>query len=117
METVRYYERRGLLPRPGRRNRGYRQYPEETLMRLRFIRHAKALGFSLKEIAEMLALRFAPGSSCGDVKGRSEAKLDDIREKIKTLRRMEKVLSRLSASCKGSGPLSECPILEALEGD
>lgn len=117
VETVRYYERFGLLPKPPRRTSGYRQYSDEALRRLRFIRHAKELGFSLKEISELLALRFDPESPCSEVKRRSEAKLKHIREKINTLKRMEKVLARLAAACKGMGPTSECPILDALEAD
>jgi MerR family mercuric resistance operon transcriptional regulator len=115
VETVRYYERRGLIPKPPRRESGYCQYPQETVTRIQFIKHAKELGFSLKEILELLSLRVGRNTTCGEVKRRAEGKIADIQEKIKTLQRMEKALTRLAKECKGRGPVSECPILEALE--
>lgn len=115
VETVRYYERRGLLPQPLRRWSGYRQYSTEDIVRLRFIKHAQRLGFSLKEIAELLSLRVDPETSCQDVKQRAEVKIAEIEAKIQTLERMKKALRKLVASCSGRGPTSTCPILEALE--
>lgn len=115
VETVRYYERRGLIPKPPRRESGYRQYPQETVARIQFIKHAKELGFSLKEILELLSLRVGRNTTCGEVKKRAEGKIADIQEKIRTLQRMEKALTRLAKECKGRGSVSECPILEALE--
>lgn len=120
IETIRYYERQGLIPRPSRRQSdggflGYRQYPAETVKRIQFIRHAKELGFSLKEIAELLSLRIEQGVTCGDVRKRAEAKIADIDTRIKILQRMKKALVNLTKECKGRGPVSECPILEALE--
>jgi len=115
VETVRYYERRGLLPEPPRRWSGYRQYSQDDVMRLQFIKRAQKLGFSLKEIAELLSLRVDPETSCDDVKKRTEAKLADIEAKIHALERMRKALKKLVASCGGRGPTSACPILEALE--
>jgi len=115
VETVRYYERRGLLPEPLRRWSGYRQYSQDDVMRLQFIKRAQKLGFSLKEIAELLSLRVDPETSCDDVKKRTEAKLADIEAKIHALERMRKALKKLVASCSGRGPTSACPILEALE--
>lgn len=115
VETVRYYERRGLLPEPLRRWSGYRQYSQDDVMRLQFIKRAQKLGFSLKEIAELLSLRVDPETSCDDVKKRTEAKLADIEAKIHALERMRKALKKLVASCGGRGPTSACPILEALE--
>lgn len=117
VETIRYYERRGLIEEPPRRESGYRQYPQDTVQRLRFIRRAKELGFTLKEIRELLALRLDPGTTCGDVRRRAEAKIGDIEEKIRTLRRMKEALQKLTLACSGHGPLSECPILEAMEDD
>ena len=84
-------------------------------MRLQFIKRAQKLGFSLKEIAELLSLRVDPETSCDDVKKRTEAKLADIEAKIHALERMRKALKKLVASCSGRGPTSACPILEALE--
>src|SRR6266852_273541 len=75
VETVRFYERQGLLEEPSRRESGYRQYPEDVVARLRFIRRAKELGFSLKEIAELIALRLDPATMCSDIKERAEAKI------------------------------------------
>ncbi len=120
VETIRYYERQGLISRPLRRQSGggllgYRQYPAETVKRILFIRHAKELGFSLKEIAELLSLRVEQDVTCGDVRKRAEAKVADINIRIKILQRMKNALSKLAKECKGRGPVSECPILEALE--
>ena len=115
LETVRYYERRGLLPKPPRTATGYRAFEPDAVRRLRFIRHAQALGFSLHEIKELLALRVKAGVSSADVRRRAEAKLVDIDEKLKTLRAMKKVLTRFTESCSGTGPISRCPILAALE--
>src|SRR5216684_3342370 len=115
VETVRYYERRGLIPEPPRRWSVYRQYSQDDLTRLQFIKRAQELGFSLKEIAELLALRVDPATSCSDVKKRAEVKIADIEAKIQALERMKKALRKLVAACSGRGPTSACPILEALE--
>ena len=115
VETVRFYERQGLLDEPARRESGYRQYPEEVVARLRFIRRAKELGFSLKEIKELLALRVDPTTTCREVKERAEAKIADIEGKIASLLRMKKALSKVTAVCRGQGPTGECPILDALD--
>lgn len=117
VETVRYYERRGLMPDPPRRASGYRQYSEDDITRIRFIRHAKDLGFSLKEISELLSLRIDPDTTCGDIKRKAEAKIADIEEKIRALQEMKKGLGKLVASCRGRGPTSECPILEVLNSE
>lgn len=114
-ETIRFYERRGLIPKPPRPATGYRRYPPETVRRVRFIRHAKELGFSLKEILELLSLRLDPETTCIEVKRRAEDKLRDIEGKIQALQGMRGVLAELAGACKGRGPLSECPILEALD--
>src|SRR6516225_5956868 len=115
VETVRFYERQGLLEEPARRESGYRQYPEDVVARLRFIKRAKELGFSLKEIKELLALRVDPTTTCREVKERAEAKITDIEGKIASLLRMKKALVKLTATCRGKGPTSECPILDALD--
>src|SRR6266852_9057309 len=80
--TVRFYEREGLLKKPGRTPSGYRQYDEDVIAQLQFILHAKELGFTLKEIRELLSLRVAPDTSCEDVKCRAEAKIAYIADKI-----------------------------------
>ena len=116
VETVRYYEREGLIEKPSRRPSGYRQYTLESVRRLQFIRHAKELGFSLKDIAELLALRVDPSTTCADIKSRAVAKIADIENRIQELRRMKRALSRVADRCKGKGPTSKCPILEELDG-
>jgi MerR family mercuric resistance operon transcriptional regulator len=116
VQTVRYYERRGLIPAPPRRASGYREYNEETVRRIRFIRHAKDLGFTLDEIAELLAIRAEPGAPCAEVRDRARAKVSDIDERIESLKRMRDVLSALTEKCSGTGPVKGCPILDALDG-
>lgn len=115
VETLRYYERRGLMARPPRSMSNYRLYPEDTVRRLRFIKHAQALGFSLKEIKELLSLRAAPKARCTDVRRRAEAKIKDIEEKIRSLQAMKKALAKLVAECVGREPITDCPILDALD--
>ena len=115
VETVRFYEREGLIEEPPRRESGYRQYPSETVCRIRFIRRAKELGFTLKEIKELLSLRASPKSRCADVRKRAEAKIDDIEQKVRALERMKEALLKLTAACSGRGPVTDCPILDALE--
>lgn len=114
IETVRFYEREGVLAEPARTPAGYRQYGEDVVARLRFIQRAKELGFTLNDTKELLSLRVDP--SCEDVKARAEAKIADIEEKIKTLQRMKKSLARLTTECGGKGGGRECPILDALDG-
>ena len=115
VETIRFYEREGLLAEPERRPSGYRQYPAEVVRRVRFIRHAKDLGFALKEVQELLELRVDPVSTCADVREHARAKIADIAERIAALERMKAALERLARSCRGRGPTSECPILEVLD--
>ena len=93
LETIRYYERQGLLPKPPRLNSGYRAFPAQTIDQIRFIKQAQELGFSLKEIKELLALRTEPLSTGADVRKKVEAKIADIDEKMKTLRTMKKRIS------------------------
>ncbi|MCH8838377.1 MAG: MerR family DNA-binding protein, partial [Candidatus Marinimicrobia bacterium] len=106
-----------LLPEPSRRASGYRQYLPDAVARLEFIRHGKELGFTLTEIAELLALRVDPDTSCADVKVRADAKIMDVHEKIRSLLRIEKALTTLAAQCHGQGPTGDCPILDALNGE
>ena len=115
VETIRYYERRGLLPDPRKRGVGRRDYSDHDLQRLRFIRKAQRLGFTLKEISELLALRVARGSTCADVRTKARAKVRDIDERVATLLTFKAALQRLVSRCRGSGPVSDCPILDALQ--
>src|SRR3989441_4257151 len=117
LETIRYYERRGLLPKPPRTPAGNRAFGADAVRRLRFIRHAQELGFSLREVKELLALRVDTRTSCADVRKRAEAKLADIDQKLRALRAMKRALVRLTAACVGRGPVSACPILESLDAE
>jgi MerR family transcriptional regulator, copper efflux regulator len=115
LETIRYNERQGLLPEPPRTAAGYRIFPREAAWRLRFIKRAQELGFSLNEIGELLDLRIRPGAKRADMKARAEAKIADIDQKITTLQAMKKTLRQLTERCDGCGPLAECPILESFD--
>lgn len=117
IQTIRYYERRGLIPEPPRTNSGYRQYPLETTTRIRFIKHAQELGFSLKEISELLSLKVDSGTTCGDIKYIAELKLSEIEQKIQSLNDIKKALVKLAALCNGDGSTSTCPIIEILDNE
>ena len=117
VETLRYYERRGLLPEPPRRDSGYRQYSQDDVARIQFIKRAKELGFTLQEVQELLNLRVDPDTPCAMVKRRADLKVIDIEAKLQSLKRIKKALNKLAASCSGRGPVGDCPILEALGGD
>ena len=112
IETIRYYERIGMMPRPLRSQGGRRLYTHDQSRRLAFIKRARTLGFTLEEIKILLALASGAGS-CAEVKRVTERHLEEVRQRIKDLRRLEKVLGDLAAQC-GSGRTSPCPILEAL---
>jgi MerR family mercuric resistance operon transcriptional regulator len=115
VETVRYYEREGLLEEPPRRASGYRQYSEEVVKRIGFIKRAKELGFSLKEIIELLLLRVDAQTSCDEVKQRTEAKIAEVERKVAELQRMRQALLQVHSLCTGPGPTGRCPMLEALD--
>ncbi|HEY1192365.1 MAG TPA: MerR family DNA-binding protein, partial [Gemmata sp.] len=114
VEALRFYERQGLLAEPVRTASGYRQYPAEAVERVRFIRRAQLLGFHLKEIKELLALRADPEADRHAVREKAVAKLADIDQKIKDLEAMKCELTRLVAVCSGSGPAAQCPIITAI---
>ncbi len=115
VETVRFYEQQGLIAKPQRTSSGYRQYPPETTKRVRFIQRAKAAGFTLKDIGELLALKRDPNASCSEVKQRAFEKIDEVDRKIKDLQEIRTALDRLATKCSGSGGLDDCPILEEFE--
>ena len=115
VETIRYYEKEGLLKEPDRKESGYRQYKQEAIIRLSFIQQAKELGFSLKEIGELLSIRSVENTVCDDVKQLAQEKLDNIESKLKMLQRMRKSLKKLVDVCPEQAPLNVCPILDALE--
>jgi len=115
VETVRFYEREGLLEQPTRRQSGYRQFESEAIDRLRFIKQAQRLGFTLREVRELLALRLDPQATRKEVRDRAVAKVADIDQRIAELKRMKKALEPLIKACDGQGSLEGCPILDAIE--
>ncbi len=115
IETIRFYEREGLLEEPPRRTSGYRQYSEQVVKRIHFIKRAQKLGFSLKEIAELLLLRVDGQTSCEEVKQRTEAKIAEVERKLVELQRMRQALLQVHSLCAGQGPTGRCPMLDALE--
>jgi MerR family mercuric resistance operon transcriptional regulator len=116
IETVRFYEREGLIKPLSRTESNYRIYADDGIVRLRFIKRAKTLGFSLREIKELLFLRADSDATKEAVKEQIEEKIDDIKQRIKDLKKIQKTLEALDACCDGHGPADECPILAALEG-
>ncbi len=116
LETVRYYEKLKLLPKPKRRESRYRVYDENDLKRLLFIKRAKELGFTLKEIKELFELRIDSHAKCGDVKHLTEHKLKDVDNRISDLKKIKSVLVKLINQCINEEVSSdECPILESIE--
>lgn len=114
IETIRFYEREGLIPEPPRRDSGYRQYTFPIIDRVRFIKRAKDLGFRLMEIKELLSLSIGPKTTCTDVKRKALEKMKEVDVKITDLRKIRNALKLLTDQCQGKGPVSECPILENL---
>src|SRR5580704_9604607 len=115
VETIRFYERLGLLAAPIRKDSGYRLYPEHVLGRIRFIKRAKELGFSLKEIKELLELWRNSSAPCDDVCEKAQAKIANIEGKIAMLTKMKQALSELFAACQVRISLADCAILDFLE--
>lgn len=115
-ETVRYYERRGLVSEPPRSGKGYRLYDADAERRLRFIKQAQALGFTLEEIGELLELRVSSTATCADVRERAQQKVADVERRIAALEAMRRTLTGIAVQCSGTGPVGDCPILDALEG-
>lgn len=117
VETVRFYEKKKLVEKPQRSESGYRQYPPETIKRVHFIQRAKEVGFTLKDIGELLDLRQEPGTSCTDIKLRATQKIAEVENKIRDLEIIHDALFSMIKKCKDTGSLSQCPILEELEMD
>ncbi len=115
VETIRFYERKGLLPEPPRTRAGYRQYPGDTVDRVKFIRRAQGIGFALREISELLDLRVDEVAACGPVEEQAREKLEQIAGKMEELRRMKAALERLVEACEAREPTGACPILEELD--
>lgn len=117
VETLRYYERRGLISKPPRTVSNYRVYSPEILRRVKFIKQAQELGFSLEEIKRLLALRAAPRAKCADVRVYAIQKMQDIQERIRSLNRMHRSLEKLLRECSGDLPITQCPMLDSLESE
>ena len=116
IETLRYYERRGIVPEPLRSPGNYRLYRVDSVLTVRFVKRAQDLGFTLNEIRQLLALRGGGDSAtCADVRAQAERKLRDIESKIRSLQSMQRALSQLVMQCSAEGPVTRCAILEALE--
>ena len=116
VETIRFYERKGLIEQPLKaQDAGFRIYPEETVRRILFIRQAQAIGFSLREIEELLALRAEPSADVSDVRNRALAKRNEVEQKIAHLQNILAALEELISACPGHGAARECSIMEALE--
>jgi len=116
-DTIRFYERRGLLSPPARTAANYRLYPDKDVLRLKFIKRAKALGFTLNEIKELLSLRHDPKATKAVVKSLTESKIEDIKNRIVDLQRILAILEHLAETCDGHGSADDCPILAAMDMD
>jgi len=116
-QTVLYYERRGLLPTPSRSMNGYRLFNDASVRRIRFIKRAQELGFTLKQVMTLLVLQGEQNASCAEVSSMAASHLEDIEAKIHDLERMRKVLVPLVEACPKKGTLKICPIMDSLEGD
>ena len=115
VETIRFYERKGLIDQPLKPlDAGFRVYPEETIQRIRFIRQAQAIGFSLHEINELLSLRADPAADCSNVREQASVKLAEVNRKITRLEDIRDALQDLIAACPGRGTLRVCSIIETL---
>jgi MerR family copper efflux transcriptional regulator len=117
IDTIRFYERHGLLPRASRRESGYREYARADVARLSFIRRAKELGFSLTDIGELLSLSADRHNGVRGVKRKAEERLADVERKIAELKRVRRGLKTLIDACPGHGELATCPIVSALSSD
>ena len=114
VETIRFYERRGLIEQPEKPYGGFRTYPSETIDRIRFIRKAQEIGFSLHDISELLTLRVDPVADCAATRGLARAKLEQVNRKIVSLQTMKAALEVLIQNCPGQGAISKCSIIDAL---
>ncbi len=117
VETVRFYEAQALIPEPPRSPGGYRIYSDDAVRRVRFIQRAKELGFSLKDVHALLALRSTPGTTCAEIRAHTVVKIKEVESKIRDLSRIRNALSELADQCVSEANLSDCPILDALDDD
>ena len=114
LETIRYYERAGLLPPPPRTASGYREYRPDHLQRLVFLRRSRQLGFSIKEVQDLLNLASQPDRVCRDVTRLAAAHITSVKAKIRELQRLQRALEKLVCACPGRARIADCGILEAL---
>lgn len=114
-QTIRFYEKKGLLPRVERTDGGYRRFGSDAVRRIRFIKHAQEVGFSLSDIANLLSLRTDPSGSCADVRRLTREKISELEERMRKLRAMNSTLKNLAARCEEDLPASACPILDAFD--
>jgi len=115
IDTVRYYEKRGLIQKPPRKDSGYRMFSEDAVKRIVFIKHAQEIGFSLQEIEELLLLRVSSKATCSEVKKRTEAKIVEVEGKILNLQRIKKALEKMAEICRGNKQIGDCPVLDLLD--
>ena len=116
-ETLRYYESIGLIDAPERSAGGFRQYSEETIERLHFIKRAQDNGFTLKEIAELLLLSSQPQSSSSSVRNMVQKKLNEVDAKIEQSKKLRASLQMLLKKCNGTASVADCPIIEDMSAD
>ncbi len=115
IETIRYYERKGLLADPERRPSGYRQYDESVVARLQFIRRTKELGFTLAEISDFLGLWFDANTRCEHVRARAGQKITDIEAKVRELQKMKRSLKKVISECETNDSIDACPLLDGID--
>ena len=113
VETIRYYEREGIIKQPPRNGGSFREYPEEVIHRVHFIKRAQEIGFSLEEISELLSLRVKGRGTCSKIKEKADLKLGQIEKKIDDLRRIQEALIKVKETCERQAPSDKCPVLES----
>ena len=114
-QAIRLYERNRIIKKPGRNESGYRAYTNEDVRRLNFVKNAKELGFTLKEIRELLNLKVDPKTTCAQVKKVTISKIFLFDTRIKEMQKFRRALTRLADTCNGKGPAGDCPILDAMD--
>ncbi len=117
VQSIRFYERKGLLPSPSRTDAGQRLYDQESIQRIQFIKHAQAVGFSLKEISELLSVKVSPDGSCLAIRQLATEKLLQLEQRLESIKRMKSALQSMMELCDEGLPVGECPILEALDNN
>ena len=116
VQAIRFYERKGLIPKALRKESGYRQFSPETVKRLEFIKNAKCLGFTLKEVSQFLALADGVSTDCREIQDFTAEKITEIEQKIRRLNSLKEVLVEGVKRCPGEGPISVCPIIDIFSG-